>query len=277
MRIAKILPAAVLAAVLLTSVGCSSTKPGPVANPEKVCRDKFADAKKDFDKKNDPEAQTKLRDITVSCAGYDLVEDAQWMLAQSHDRTEQWLEAETEYGILVSNFERSKHVEEARWRMCRAAWQQAPSWDRDPSLTQKAAEKDRSYLVDYPAGKWADSARRDLDELVARLAERRYETARLYQKMDEPLAATIYYQLLLKEYPTSDKVGPARLGLARAYVDLEQFDRAAETIDSLALDSSRAASLGGQIAKERKRLESARKDFEARRAREAAEVKQGQL
>lgn len=277
MRIAKILPAAGLALAFLVPVGCSSTKPGPVANPEKVCRDKFAEAKKEFDRKNDVEAQAKLRDLTVNCAGYDLVEEAQWMLARSHDRSEQWLEAETEYGILVQNFERSKHMEEARWRICRAAWNQSPSWDRDPSLTQKAVEKERAYLLDYPSGHWADSARVDLEELVARLAERRYETARLYQKMSEPLAATIYYQLLLKEYPTSDKVGPARLGLARAYVDLEQFDRASETIDTLALDSARAARLAGQISKERKRLESARKDFEARRAREAAEAKQGQL
>ena len=272
-----LLPALVLAAALPAFVGCSSTKPGPVANPEKVCRDKFAEAKKDFDHKNDAEAQTKLRDLTVNCAGYDVVEEAQWLLGESHYRTEQWLEAETEYGILVQNFERSKHVEEARWRICRAAWNQAPPWDRDPSLTQKAIDREQAYLADYPAGRWADSSRKDLDDLVGRMAERRFETARLYQKMDEPLAATVYYKLLLKEHPGSDKVGPARLGLAHAYTDLEQFDRATESIDSLTMDSANARGLVDKIAKERKRLESARKDFEARKAREAAEARQGQL
>ena len=277
MRISKSAPAVLLAAVALSNLGCSSTKPGPVASPEKVCRDKFAEAKKEFDKKNDAEAQTKLRDISVSCAGYDVVEEAQWLLGESHYRTEQWLEAETEYGILVQNFERSKHAEEARWKICRASWNEAPPWDRDPSLTQKAMEREESFLLDYPKGRWSDSARTDLADLTARMAERRFETARLYQKMDEPQAATIYFNLLLKEFPTSDKVGPTRLWLARAYSDLNQFDRASESLDSLVLDSARAKLQGEKIGKERSRLQSARKDFDARKAREAAEAKQGQL
>lgn len=277
MRISKSAPAVLLAAMALSNFGCSSTKPGPAASPEKVCRDKFAEAKKEFDKKNDVEAQNKLRDISVGCAGYDVVEEAQWLLGESHYRTEQWLEAETEFGILVQNFERSKHVEEARWKICRASWNEAPPWDRDPSLTQKAIEREESFLLDYPKGRWSDSARTDLADLTSRMAERRFETARLYQKMNEPQAATIYFNLLLKEFPASDLVGPTRLWLARAYSDLNQFDRASESLDSLVLDSARAKVQGDKIGKERARLQSARKDFDDRKAREAAEAKQGQL
>lgn len=270
-------PAAILAATVLLLSACSSTKPGLVANPDKVCRDKFAEARKDFDKKRDADAQTKLRDITVGCAGYDYVEEAQFLLGESHYRTEEWLEAETEFGILVQNWERSKHLEEARWKMGRAAFYQAPRWDRDPSLTQTAIDKEKDYLTEYPSGKWADSAKADIADLVGRMAERRYETGRLYLKMDEPLAATIYFKLLLKEFPESDKVPPARIDLARAYSELDQFDRAAESLDSLALDSALSKPYEKRILSARKDLDVARRDFEAKRAREAAEARQGQL
>jgi len=277
MRYQQSVSAAILAATVFLLSACSSTKSGLVANPDKVCRDKFAQAQKDFDKKRDADAQTKLRDITVSCAGYDYVEEAQFLLGQSHYRVEEWLEAETEFGILVQNWERSKHLEEARWKIGRAAYFQAPPWDRDPSLTEKAIEKEKAFLADYPSGTWSDSAKADIAELVGRMAERRYETGRLYLKMDEPQAATIYFQLLLKEFPESDKVPPARIDLARAYSALNQFDRAAESLDSLALDSSRAKPFEKRILSARKDLDVARRDFEAKREREAAEARQGQL
>lgn len=269
--------AAILAAMAFSTVGCSLTKPAPVANPEKVCREKFAAAQKDYRKGRDAEAQTKLRDLTVSCAGYDYVEEAQYMLAQSYYRTQQWLEAETEFGILVQNWERSRYLEEARWKLCRSAFFQAPPWDRDPSLIQKAMEKDQAYLSDYSTGPHVDSARADLANLLDRLATRRYETGKLYLKMGEPQAATIYFLLLLKEYPESDKVPTARLDLALAYSDLNEFDRAAESLDSLGIDSVRAKPYSARISKARKSLESARRSFEAKRAREAAEAQQGQL
>jgi outer membrane protein assembly factor BamD len=144
-------------------------------------------------------------------------------------------------------------------------------------LTGKAIEKEKAFLADYPTGTWSDSAKADIAELVGRMAERRYETGRLYLKMDEPQAATIYFQLLLKEFPESDKVPAARIDLARAYAALHQFERAAESLDSLSLDSARAKPFEKRILSARKDLDVARRDFEAKREREAAEARQGQL
>jgi hypothetical protein len=65
--------------------------------------------------------------------------------------------------------------------------------------------------------------------------------------------------------------------MARAYSELDQFDRAKECLDSLAMDSALARPYDRKILDARKDLKSARADFEARRAREAAEARQGQL
>lgn len=270
------LSAAAAGLAVLVVAGCSSSKPAEVS-AEKVCRDKFEVAKKDFDKRNDAEAQTKLRDIGVNCISYDFAEDAQYMLAESHYRTKQWIEAQTEFQILADHWERSKRYPEARWKIAHAAYLQAPSWDRDPSLTQQAVEKADAFLSDFPTGPWTDSARADRDDVLDRLAQRHYETAALYLKMDEPQAATIYFQLLLKEFPESKRVPTTRLQLAKSYALLDQFDRARESLDSLKADSVRAAPLQEQIGKTIKLIEKTQRKFEARRAREAAEARLDKL
>ncbi len=281
MRASNRLRAASLGLAALAFASCSSIKPA-AESPDKVCRTKFDAGKKSFEKGRDPEAQEKLRDISVNCAAYDYAEEAQYMLGESHYRTEQWMEAQTEFQILVDHWERSKYLDEARWKIVHAAYLQAPSWDRDPALIESALLKADEFLADYSTGERADSARDDREDLVGRLADRRYETAKLYLKMDEPQAATIYYQLLLKEYPKSNRVPVARMEMAKAYAMLDQFERATETLDTLKmekakLDEEKAALLDERIAIVEKFVEKSRRKFEERRQREAKEARQDKL
>ncbi|HQF56351.1 MAG TPA: outer membrane protein assembly factor BamD [Fibrobacteria bacterium] len=281
MRASNRLRAASLGLAALALASCSSIKPAAEA-PDKVCRAKFDAGKKSFEKGRDPEAQEKLRDISVNCAAYDYAEEAQYMLGESHYRTEQWMEAQTEFQILVDHWERSKHLDEARWKIVHSAYQQAPSWDRDPALIESALMKAEEFLADYSTGEQADSARDLREDLIGRLADRRYETARLYLKMDEPQAATIYYQLLLKEFPQSKRVPVARMEMAKAYAMLDQFERATETLDTLKLETAKmeqekAALFGERIAITEKFVEKSRRKFEARKLREAKEARQDKL
>lgn len=264
---------AALAVAALVPFLSSCSKSKTVANPEKVCREKYDKAAKLFQKGKDGAAQEKLRDITVSCSGYEFVEDAQYMLAQSHYRTEQWMEAETEFGILVESYERTSHLEEARWKIARSAFQQSPSWDRDPGLTTAAIKRYNAYLADFPGSVHYDSAKVDLAALHDKMAMRRFKTAKLYMRMDEPLAATMYYNILFREYPDSKHVPQARLDIARAYAELDQFDRARETLDTLKLDTLRAAPMAEDIVETAAWIDKAQAKFEKRKAREAAKAK----
>lgn len=250
---------------------CSKSK--IVANPEKVCREKYDNAAKLFKKGKDGAAQEKLRDITVNCSGYEFVEDAQYMLAESHFRTEQWMEAETEFGILVESYERTSHLEEARWKIVRSSFNQSPTWDRDPGLTTAAIKRYNAYIADFPGSAHYDSAKADLATLHDKMAMRRFKTAKLYMRMDEPLAATMYYNIMFREYPESKLVPQARLDIARAYAELDQFDRARETLDTLKLDSLRAAPIREEIAETATWIDKVQAKFEKKKAKEAAKAK----
>ena len=262
----------ILALLALALASCSSNK--PVANPEKVCRDKFAQAKSAYDREKDVDAQEKLKDLTISCYGYDFQEESQYMLATSYFRTEQWIEAETEYRLLREQFERSVHAEEALYKIARCAYEQTGTWDRDPAPTLDAMRKIGEYLNDYPAGKWSEEVKKSNMELDGRLATHAFKTAKLYVRLDEPLSATIYFNKVLKEHPGWEQSDDARFELALAYARIDQFDQARTTLDPLrkGTDSTR---LAPRLLDTEKDISSLESSFNKKRAREAEGYRTG--
>ena len=265
----RVLTALGLAALLSS---CASNKPS--ANSEKVCREKFASAKDQFERKRDVDAQEKLKDLTISCYGYDFQEEAQYMLATSYFRTEQWPEAETEYRLLREQFERSRHAEEALYKIARCGIEQTGTWDRDPSSILDAQHKITEYLTDFPEGKWSAEMRKQYTELDSRLANHDFQTARLYLRLGEPLSATIYFNKLLKEHPGWDKNDEARIQLALAYAKIDQFDQARATL-TLLHSAEDSTHLQPKIKSAEKDIASLEKAFQKRRAREAEGYKTG--
>ena len=71
-------------------------------------------------------------------------------------------------------------------------------------------------------------------------------------------------------------LGVAPGTVARAYAELDQFDRARETLDTLRLDT-RAAGLTDRIASTSKFIDKTQAKFEKRKAKEAAKARQGEL
>jgi outer membrane protein assembly factor BamD len=260
------------AGILLLLASCSSTK--PVESADAVCREKYAKATTAFDKGRDADAQDLFKDLTVSCYGYDFQEKAQYMLAESYFRTEQWPESETEFRLLREQFERSVYAEEALYKIARCGYEQSSTWDRDPAPTLDAIRKFNEYLSDYPQGKWSEEIHKSNLELDGRLAMRTYRTAKLYIRLDEPLAATIYFKKLLKEHPGWELDNTAQIELALAYAHLDQFDQARATISGLDSSDDKAA-LASDIKDAKSTIASLEKSFLKKRAREAEGYKTG--
>lgn len=261
-----------VAGIAMVLASCSSTK--PVASPEAVCREKFAQASAAFEKGNDASAQEKLKDITISCYGYDFQEKAQYMLAESYFRTEQWPEAETEFRLLREQFERTAYAEEALFKVGRCALEQSTTWDRDPAPTLEAMRKLNEYLNDYPQGKWSAEVKKSYTELDSRLANHAYRTAKLYLRLDEPLAATVYFNKLLTQHPGWELNDQASVELALAYARIDQFDQARSTLAKL--DGTEAkTTLAPMIEKAQKTIAKLEKSFQDKRAREAEGYRTG--
>lgn len=215
---------AVFTAFALILNGCGSKKPRDLKGD---CHARFDKIHWKFEKKKYSYAKEGYSDFIVSCTGTENSEQAHYELATSQFLLKDWMEAEQEFGSFLKEFPSSKrYAEIARYRLALSMSRQTEIPQRDQSKTVLAIKEFETFAVDYPDSPRADSAQKELEVLRNLLAERDMLVARLYRRMDEPLAAAIYYKRVLKEY--GDRV-PRReiaLRLTECYIDLNQFTEA---------------------------------------------------
>ncbi len=253
-----------LAAVALFFSGCSK-KPKDLKGD---CRDRFEKLHAGYEKGRYSYAKQGYGDFIVTCAGTEHVEQAHFELADSHFRLKEWLEAEQEFSAFLRDYPTSRrYAQDARWRLARSMAKQVHIPQRDQTKTLDAMREMETFIAEFPDVPEADSAREELGGLAQRLAERDMLVARLYTRMNEPLAAVIYYKHLLTEYGDRVPRREINLKLAESYVKLNQFPEAENVLaqfDGVADDDPFAK----KIAAAREKLEKAKAKHERQKRKE---------
>jgi outer membrane protein assembly factor BamD len=215
---------ALAACCALALLGCSSSKK---LTQEQSCQEKWDKVKPKFDKKKYVQAKESLSELVTSCPGSAFTEEAMFDLGEAHYALKEWEEAEQEYSAFLKDFPASKRFGElAHYRVAEVSGKQVEIPARDQSKTLDAIAAYEGFLDEYPDGARADSAKTELDKLRDLLVAKQMQTARLYTRMGEPLAAAIYYKALLKEYGTRVNQKDINLKLVHCYISLSQFDEA---------------------------------------------------
>jgi tetratricopeptide (TPR) repeat protein len=138
---------------------------------------------------------------------------------------------------------------------------------RDQSKTLEAIRELETFLAEFPTSPKSDSAQDELGRLAQLLADRDMLVARLYSRMDEPLAAAIYYKHLLTEYGDRVPRREINLKLAESYIALGQFPEAENILvqfDGVAKDDP----FGKKIAKTQAKLAKAKAKHEKQKLKE---------
>ena len=256
------------AALLALALGGCSKKPRDLRGD---CRERFEKLNARFEKGQYSAAKLGYADFVMTCTGTEHVEQAHYELGVSHFRLKEWMEAEQELSAFLRDYPSSRRFgEDARWLLARSMSNQVHIPQRDQTKTGEAMRELETFLAEFPLSEKSDSARDELERLGRLLAERDMLVARLYSRMNEPLAAAIYYKHLLAEYGDRIPRRDISLKLAESYIKLGQFLEA-ETIlaqfDGVAQDDPFAK----RITKARERLERAQERAERERRREARE------
>jgi len=236
----------------------------------KVCADKIDQADKLFKDESYVKAQTTLEEMMEGCHGSGYMERAQFLLAETRYKEEDWVEARGEYTTFVLNFPSSPFAETASFRKALSSYRMSYSDMRDDSPTQTAVRDFDEFVSNYPSSGLLDSAHHYQDSLTNRLGEKDFQTARLYSRMEEPLASAMYLKTFLNQYPTSPRQLEASLMIIDDYIILEQFDPAQFYLDRLAQMFPQAKSEHASLTS---KLSSAKNDFEARVKDELKEKK----
>lgn len=261
-KLPLLLPFFMVSALL---VGCASTEPKEKMKYTEWCKARYEYAQDLFKKEKYGRAVEKLEEILTTCAGTGYLEQTQFLLAESYFHQEDWIEARGEYGSFIINFPGSPFVETAEFRKAISSFNMEYRVSRDDANTTVAMKDFERYLSNHPDSPLRDSINTYYALLVERMAEKEFQTARLYLRMEKPQAAVIYFKEFLETYPTSKRHTEVLFLIAQAYNDLEQFESAREFLNIAKSEAKEDdKDIQKQIAKVEKNIAKSEESYEKR-------------
>ncbi len=240
--------------LLLSLAACASSSEN-TQDRAALCKARFENAEKRFKNKEYSRTKAPLDEILAYCAGTGFMEQAQFLLAETHFNLKEWLEARGEYSSFAMNFPSSPYIETAEFRKAVSSFNMKYHIARDESNTNQAMKDFERFASNYPESPLLDSVNYYLGQLTERLAERDFQIARLYFRIDEPQAAIIYLKEFLTFYPQSARLKDVTSLLIQSYTLLDQFESARSYLDF-------AREIGASDPKYQENIEDLEKDIQ---------------
>jgi outer membrane protein assembly factor BamD len=187
---------------------------------------------------------------------------AELRLADAEFGAEQYLEAIDSYRLfikfhptheMVANGYATYRIGEGYYRQLSGDfWMFPPSYEKDQSSTEDAANELKSFLDKYPDSPYRSKAKEILAQVGKRLADHEWYVARYYWDRGKPMGTVIRLRRLLERYRGVGYDEEALWLLGRAYVAVAMRDRAkgvwSEIVDkyprSIHADAARSALSG---------------------------------
>ena len=117
----------------------------------------------------------------------------------SNYKAKDYYTAEANFDTFVENYPRSPFSSEARYLRLDCLFSQTLRYELDQTPTYKAMNAISEYLVEFPSSSHVQTCRDMLVDLNERLDRKAYESAKLYYKMEDYLAARVAFRNVLKE------------------------------------------------------------------------------
>ncbi len=253
---------------MATMTGCSSTSNEKMTHTD-WCKKRYDVAEELYKAKKYGRTVEKLEEILSTCAGSGYMEQAQFLIAESHFNLEQWIEARGEYGSFIVNFPGSPFAETAEFRKAVSSYNMEYKIDRDESNTTTAMKDFERYLANHPSTPLRDSVNYYYNNLVDRVAEKEFQTGRLYLRMEKPQAAVIYFKEFLETYPKAKRRQEVLFMISDAYTDLDQFEPAREYLAIAQNEATDNADVQKRVKKAEEKIAKAEETYEARLKKEA--------
>ena len=161
---------------------------------------------------------------------------AELRLADAQFGAEQYLEAIDSYRLfikfhptheMVANGYASFRIGEGYYRQLSGDfWMFPPSFEKDQSSTEDAANELKTFLDKYPDSPYRDKAKEIVKSVGKRLADHEWYVARYYWDRGKPMGTVIRLRRLLERYRGVGYDEDAMWLLGRAYVAVAMPDRA---------------------------------------------------
>jgi outer membrane protein assembly factor BamD len=244
-------PRVAVAALMLWALGgCGGGVMPPIRSEAErldVARQMLAD--KDYLR-----ASELLQSYITNNPGGAHVDEAIYLLGDSHLRMKDWAAAQIEFERLLQNYPESDSGAAASFKLGEALFGQARGPDFDQEFTRQALTQWQRYLSENP-GHWLNQeAEQRITKTRVQLATKYLNTANLYAKMKQYEPAEIYYKRVIDEFGDTPQGGDARIGMARLLAARGWKQQAIDQLRAIETEFA-GQPLATAAARERQRLE----------------------
>ncbi|MFZ1728840.1 MAG: outer membrane protein assembly factor BamD [Bacteroidota bacterium] len=212
----RIAPLLCIAAVLLA---CSSS-----AVPENpTAENEFRLGQEEYLDGNYQEAVQHFEVIRLQFPGSSTADSARYFTALCRYQREEYLLASYEFNQIIQSGSSRELMADAYYQFAQCYYQLAPKVQLDQTYTSRAIDALQNFVEAYPKHAKAQDVEKQVIELVNRLAEKEYDTAILYEKMEVPESALIYFNTVVDRYYNTDYADDAFAGKVRSLLAMKRY------------------------------------------------------
>lgn len=144
-------------------------------------------------------AATLFESLSVLTNGTERDDTVRYYWGLSNYMFKDYYTAETNFDRFIESYPRSPFTSEARYLRLDCLYRSTLRYELDQTPTYKAINAISEYILEYPSNTHMRECRDMLVELNARLDLKAYESARLYYRMEDYLAARVALRNVIKE------------------------------------------------------------------------------
>ncbi len=186
-----------------------------------------------MEKKDYVKAQTEFQTVIDSFPASELIDRAQFMLAEANFNNEDYITAAYEYDRVYKDYPSSIHAEEARYKRAICYYNESPKAELDQENTLLAIDEFNRFVDNFPRSEFVEEAQNYIEELREKLAFKEYKNAELYRKLKKYASAIQYYRFVIGDYPRSVWADESRYGMGLVYLKQKNYERAKEMFQRL--------------------------------------------
>ncbi len=213
----RIAPFLLTAAVLLA---CSSSD--VPENP--TAEEQFRLGLEEYLDENYLEAVQHFEIIRLQFPGSSVADSSRYYTALCRYQREEYLMASYEFNQIIQSGASRQLMADSYYQFAQCYYQLAPKVQLDQTYSMRAIDALQNFVEAYPSHQKAQEVEKQVIELVNRLAEKEYNTAILYEKMEVPGSALIYFGTVVDRYYSTDYADDAFAGKVRSLLALKRYD-----------------------------------------------------
>lgn len=190
----KIYP--LLSVLFLFAWGCSSTE----TTVNMTAEERFAYTKNLYDNEDYEEAVNEFTNIILQYPGSPIVDDAQYYLGMTRFKRTEYILAAYEFSKLIKNMPASELIASSQYQLAECYYYLSPDFTLDQKYTRSAVKEFQSFIDYFPTDDKVPDAEVKIRELNDKLAHKEYNTAYIYEKLEDYKAALLYYNNVIEIY-----------------------------------------------------------------------------